>query len=669
MKRTLRLAALLVALSGAAPASAETRAASAGWSEPWGLRGAEQQLRAAQPELRLRAIERLAELGSVRAIELLAEALEPHGAARRSEERLLAVRGLARYAATKLGRQALLRAMNHPVTPPEPPLARLTRETAALALSAAGDDEALTMLGQALRHGGATAELAALALLAHPPRDLAPLLRVRGAPTLELVRLLGQLGDQRAFAFLRRAVLEGAPEVRAAAAVALTELGALEPVQLAEYWASHPAPAHDKLAAARILVLSHAPRRDRALLPLLEEPATLTTALHLARAAPHAALLPAVLEAVSHPSREVQQLALDVLARLGTDPAVAALRQALGDVETASSAAYALALSPASAAAQTLEQALTQPHRRRLAARAAVVRWARLGDRLDGLGPVLEALLSSAEPADRAVGAWGIAALDPERGARLLRGSDPVVVRAVARHAPRGVLAAQAAERLLVESSPAARAALGICLHDPVAAERVPSRVVLRLLDEIPALVPLAAFTLARRGGDEIAPRVDEWLTSSDPLLRAHAARGLGLGRQPSAAARLRDLYRFEIEAEVRQAAVDGLLASPPSPIRDRTLAEAARLDPDREVRRRAQAARPSSRAERPRPGRQSLWLHLEGGSAEPPTTAVLAIQATGIALPLLPDPDGLVSALGLPEGFVRLRLAAVAIPSKAPSR
>ena len=68
--------------------------------------------------------------------------------------------------------------------------------------------------------------------------------------------------------------------------------------------------------------------------------------------------------------------------------------------------------------------------------------------------------------------------------------------------------------------------------------------------------------------------------------------------------------------------------------------------------------------------GRATLWLTLteSGGSERHPPQARIG-TASGVALPVVADPDGHVLVTGLPEGPLSLRLAADALERQAGAR
>ena len=77
-----------------------------------GIRSAERLLRSEVSSDRERGLERLGSVGTTRALELLARALEPGGGAQTARERLIAVRALAPSAREAEVRLALLRVMS-----------------------------------------------------------------------------------------------------------------------------------------------------------------------------------------------------------------------------------------------------------------------------------------------------------------------------------------------------------------------------------------------------------------------------------------------------------------------------------------------------------------------------------------------------------------------------
>ena len=638
-----------------------------------GLAAAQSLLGSDDPAEVERGLERLGSVGTPPALEALTKALEPGGRATTARARLVGARALAPHAARPEVRRKLVRMMagagaksgEARVTP----LDRIARRTAALALAANGSDEALAALGKALRHEGPTAAAAASALLAHPPRRIDEVLRARGAPTLTLVSTLEHLGDQRAFHALRAFVKRGSPDVQAAAAVALTRLGDLETVELARHWRKRSKEAATKVAAATILSLAHAADAPDAVADLLDDDETRDAGLTLALSAPHPKLskpLVALLDKASVDRSRVWT----ALGRSGSTSAIARLEKALTVADERRPAAYALALSSADEAGDALERALSKPATRALAARAAVIRRVSLGRDVDGLTEALETLSRSSSPTDRAVGAWGTAALDPDAGARLLASKDAHVVRAAAAAAPLAgaALMQRAARRFLEEKDELTRVALAVCLAASSAADRVPTSELLLLAERGGAAAPLAARALASRDAEDLRPRIEALLASGDEWVRSHTALGLAQSKDASATGLLARAYRFETSATVRRAIVVAL-SRRRGVARKSVLRLAARLDESDRVRRAARTALSGRRLPMLERGRGPLWIEVaESGAPKRTIARAATVQtASGVALPIVSGPDGLIVTAGLPAGSVDVRLAVSGRRGKAP--
>lgn len=139
---------------------------------------------AADPDERLRGVERLAALGTPEAIEALLESMEGGSAlARDPIARLAVVRALGPFADRADVRAFLVREMmdagaRRDVTSG---LGALVRDTAALALARRGDPDAERVLANAASLRGPAGESARAALIAVPPRVLDDLLFERAA--------------------------------------------------------------------------------------------------------------------------------------------------------------------------------------------------------------------------------------------------------------------------------------------------------------------------------------------------------------------------------------------------------------------------------------------------------------------------------------------------------
>lgn len=618
-------------------------------------------IRSIAPAERVRGFERLGDVGTPAAMELLGKSLEPGGAAKRFEERLTVVRALAMRASQDGPRQALARAMASSSTGrADDPGEVLVRDTAALALARTGDERALEILGKALRQEGPIAAAAARAILAHPPKNLGPVLTARGAPTRTLVEVLDALGDQRAFATLRSWVKHGSPELKGRAAVALTRLGDYETVELARLWlAKHAKEAPLAVAATSILLSAGTSDAGRALSALLKNEETSDAGLELSRQSRNAELLPLLTERLAKADDTGAPLLLGAIGRVGTPRAAERLFQELGSPRHGAAAAYALATCPGSDARALLARALGKTTTRRNAARAAVVREAVLGERVPDLDAALRALIVAGDAADRAAGAWGIATRNADDARALLGRADPVVVRAAARAALDERSANVAAERLANETDPLVRVALAISLVRESSARRVPTSVVLELVEGGGGAAAIAAKALATRDGESERPQIERLAQSGDPLIRAHVALGLGESKEPSAVGLLGEMYRFEQDADVRHAVVVAL-SRRTDRTRQATLRLAAELDGDERARSAARLALRGTRLSALPRGRSTLWLSLVDGGAKsgaPPEARIGT--SSGASLPVVADPDGAIVMTGLPEGPLTLRLAA----------
>jgi len=609
---------------------------------------------------RMRGIERLGSFGSPPALELLVKWLDG-GGANDSQMRLVAVRALAPHARQASVQQALVRIMTGvgSTASKGDPMEPMVRSSAALALARSREAGAVRLLAKALRQEGPTAEVAAAALRAYPPVDLTPLIDARGAPTRSLVTLLGQLGDQRGFHPLRAFVRWAQPDVRAEAAVALTELGDLETVELARHWLKHEKSVPLRVAATRILAIARTADAPTAVARLLTEPETQAAGLELAVSSPHPKLVPTLAKLLDPPQGTDAALVLGAIGRAGGSQAARLLARQLTRPELAKAAAYALALSAGDAATEQLELALRSAKTRRLAALASVVRERALGAEVAGTRDTLGALLTSrGDAADRSAGAWGLAVLEPSRLGSMLASKDPVVVRAAARAALAAGATTIAATRLAHESDVDVRTALCIGLATLEGADQVPTQTLLEMVEQGGACAPLAARALAARDSEELRPRVEAVLAGSDALFRAHAALGLAHSPLPNAVGLLDSTYRLDADPSVRHAVVVAL-SQRSEPTRVRTLRLAASLDADIDVREAARIALAGQRLAEFVSGPGSFWLDvgpdLQSGTT-PRATALLELP-TGLAIPLPVGPDGLAIAVGLPVGQVRVRM------------
>ena len=190
---------------------------------------------------------------------------------------------------------------------------------------------------------------------------------------------------------------------------------------------------------------------------------------------------------------------------------------------------------------------------------------------------------------------------------------------------------------------------------------------------------PIAAFALARRSDEALVPQVDALVHSRDPVLRAQAARGLGLAGAPDAAGRLTQAYAWEADARVRRAIVSALAirAAQGAPgaeaIREGVLALAARLDPDSVTRWTAETAAVSSPASMrvdPAGDREVAWIRLVAADGAAPALdrTALLVPSGAVALPIVFDDEGYALVPGVSRGEARLRLAPDPPPYSAPA-
>jgi hypothetical protein len=635
-----------------------------------GVGAAKPLLRADAREVRERAFARLGGAGTARALELLARALDVGGAARDARERLSVVRALAPHAADPTAQDALIRALGG-LEGRSSERDRLVEQTAALALGASRHPLALSALARALRQPGRASEAARIALTAHPPTRIEPLLLAAGAPTTALLELLGELGKPTARPLVERLAKQSAPSLQAAALNALFKLDRERAVELSRTTFSVVADSHVRATCGRVLALAGTEDAGGALLTLVNDPATRGEALAIALEAPSPALGDAL--ATARPTDSDADQLFAALGRAGGTRALARLERELANAGNTWSVAYALALSPDADADTVLERALGRPAQRRDAARGAALRFVASGRRVAGLDRALEAL-ARGDAADRGASAWCRAVLEPARAAASLTSGDPNLVRAVARQAFTPELASVAAQRLRTERDASLTCALATSLAEPDAQNLVPTATLVTLLERGGAETYLAAYALARRDDEALRPRLLELLEAEDPSLRVHAALGLGASTQASAVGVLARAYRSEVEPRVRRALVTALASRPEHAV-SVVLGLAATLDPDAEARaaaRRALERRAPSAPPEPGPPPHAdtgtAWIRVlspaSGGAG-----LLLITTPLGLSLPLSTDADGSVTVGALGEGDIGVTLVTPAPSTSLPAQ
>jgi len=699
-------AAVALAWLGLAPASDfaqqpppahEARAAAGSLSARLAMSEAERLIGSPSSEDRVRSVVRLSSLGRREAVDRLVRAMHPGSPlARDPRARLAAVRGLFPFASLEPVRLLLASALS--IEGPADSLAGIIRDTAALALASSDDAKAIGLLVVAVVQGGAAAEAAERALLAYPPRSLAPIAPAgrpgEGLPAA-VCALVGKLGDLRAAGPLRATLAAGlgavdpaapssAPsspgyerrKAAIAAALALARLGDREPLPVARQWLRARDPEL-RIAAAEILIQGGAEERAGLLAEWMRSEETRARAVTLSLRMPSADLAMDLVKVARDESGSLLRMSIAALGRTGDGGAERALAGMLADPARAWDAAFALANSPSDEAKRTLQIALLSPQTRRLAARAGTARYLLRDDPPRRLVDALSSLRTSRDDADRAAGAFGLAVLGEVSVRSLLGSGDAAVVRAAARASlvVGGDAAIACAERLSGETDETTRDALGVALAASVdAADPISTGKLAEWAESDAAIAPLATLSLGLRDGPPYTERLERLLGSADPAIRRHAALGLGYSPEPDTSSRLSKAWHFETDRSVRRAII-AALSKRSEPQRIEVLGLASRMDPDADVR---EAARLGLQGRLPGilEGRgrckQVAWITLSPSEAK--SAPMLGYrrgrlaEASGLVLPVVTDPDGALVAAGLAPGPASFTLAMRFAPEQAPA-
>jgi hypothetical protein len=686
----------------------------------FGLERATRLLRSPDPAERLRGIERAAATHTPEALALLVRAAEPsaaggfdprapagEGAGRQDARALLVVvMGLASWTDRAAAREALAKVLEAPTqsvttrvaaSDAHDPAAEesenvarvvLARQEAAIALAESGEPAALDALVAAARRGGAEQAAALDALALHPPA--APVLGGVTLTTPSMIALAADVGDLRSLGAILGQVRTSDASTRAAAIAALGAAGDARVLDVAREAGKEKDP-RVRVAAAGALARLGAPDAAQAVEALVADDATVRDALGIALdVRSEGVTKAAAARAAASSDPELRSLAVAVLGRQDSPSAVTALATLVADARLQGDAAAALARSPVRAATAVLEAMGGAPATRRLAARAYMVRRTVRGLRSARLDALLAAMAASGDVADRAVAVEALVALGERSLGGALADRDARVRRAAAMgslalrhaHGGRGWAGALLAS-LAVEPDEPTREVLALGLVGGDAEGVVPTLALVERAQAGGPDAPLAAYALARRANEELSPKVDALLSSYDPVLRAHAALGLGSSDAPDAVGRLSRAYEWEPRVQVRRALVRALAeqaaragGAMAAPTGRAALELAARLDPDRPTR--AIARRSllgGGDGERGAGGfaaHEVAWIRLvpaEGATLPRDATAAV-VDADGVALPVAFDEDGYALVPGVPPGEALVRLAPrVPAYEPAPSR
>lgn len=691
--------ALALALVPAVSTNALGADAPPGLRSRFGIEVAARLMRSPDPDERLRGIERASAIHTPESLALLVRGsgpslqggADPHppleGVARQDPRALLSVvRGLAASVSVSSAREALAAILGAPTqsfathAPPaagrEPShdesegLARviLARREAAIALARSGNTIALESLVAVARQGGAGQDAAIDALAVEPPAGPIALGGV-ALTTRSTVALAGRLGDLRTLNAILGIVGASDAGLRAAVIDALGIAGDTRVLEVARA-SVHDTDPRVRLAAAGALVHLGAPEAGAAVEAGVADEAIALEALGLAREVQSEGVTRAAAAlAAASGDPTLRAAAMSALGRQTTPLAVRALLTLAEVPAQEGDAACAIAHSPSAAALGGLEEMAATSGR--LAARAYLVRRFIRGERSARLDALLHRLAASADARDRAVGTQALVTLgelslegaltDPD--ARVRRAS-AMAAASVGRERGSAVLLA----RLAVEPDETTRRVLAMGLADGEPSGTVPTSALIDRAQSGGPDAPVAALAVARRTDSAVDPTVRSLLTARDPVMREHAARGLGLGAAPDAPGRLEEAYAFEADVGVRRAIVTALAARRKEGAV--TLALAADLDPDGVIRSIAKRALEGASPAGPPLVREVAWMRVvpaEGAVLPSERTGAL-IQSDGLAVPVAFDEDGYALVPGVPPGEDQLRLAPALPAYLAPS-
>ena len=647
-------------------------------------------LRSSDPDERIRGIQRAASIGTAETIALLVQATESSPAVRSDSRALVELaRGLARFADQERTRAALLlivnagnpglagrlpqagRANDALSLEEGDPVARaeLARQIAAIALARSGTDRALEQLYGVARGGGSGQTAAILALMLQPPRDPGFYGTAGTTMPVNVVRMLGQLGDLRALEVLHAATRTSEVTVRGAAIVSLAELGDERAIGLARA-AIAESDARLRAAAGEAFVLLAAPERFKAVAALIADEATASIGVRLAERVHNTDITKLLAaRAVDHPDRELRASSIRALGRSPEAGAATALvaPPLVADPQLGYFAALALARSPAPNAMQLVTTLAAAKATAGLGVRAYIVRALVRGERSDAGDDILTRLVASKDGRERALGSFGRVALGAISAASVLADPDPRVRRSAAMASlahPTSAASRALLEHLAAERDDATRQVLAVGLLGGDPDGLLTTTWLVDRAESGGSDAALSAYALTRRAEEANERKVGQLLASKDAVLRAHAARGLAYATLPDASGRLASAYAYETDVTVRRAIIGAMIArvnDATAPARRSTLEVASSIDPDGPIRQAARVGQGGSPSRLgPAIAVETAWLRvtLDGGAAPGEVYVGSVVRADGVAVPMAFDDDGYAIVPGLPPGESRLVLA-----------
>lgn len=641
----------------------------------FGVEMVKRLLEASDSASRLRGIARAADVGSPEAVQLLTARTERAVWKSDPHEALALARALAPFADKPAVRDALESILKSTVSSMRAgssvndggdPAARfeLARETAALALVRSGDPKKLGLLVKLAGSDTPAADASKNALVSvHLPPSF--VLDTQALTTPAAIELAAAIGDVRVEPTLRNATHASSSAVRASAVDALAELGDPTTIAVAKEALGDRSP-HVRVAGARALARANAPERFKAIVALLDDDATLDAGIALAAATADADVVKALARRLATaPSIDTKKAVIAALGRQDSVDALRVLATFAKTPELSFDVAHALAVSPNEGAMRVVEKMIADPATSRLGVRAYVARRRATEEGSDTGDAAIESLRASKDGGARALGSYATLLLgkgDPEA---MLGDRDARVRRAVAmalgddrRAKERHLLA----ERLAKEPDEAVRTLSAVAFLDPTSRSHVPTLALEDRARSVGGDAPLSILARAARKAEAPDDFVAEELASPDPLLRAHAARGLAESAAPDATGLLASAYAEETDVDARRAIVLAIAAASPrdSVSRTTTLKLAATLDPDPVIRGRAVRALAGVPVSATPEVTETGWLKVEtaDGSKAPAVMLGAVARADGIAVPIVFDDDGIALVPGLPPGPARLVLA-----------